>query len=177
VKPFCEQIDPFTVTSDYNSHRPLLKAALMNITEGTIIEFGMGEGSTELLSMAAKDQERRFISYENNPEWYAKFVHLHSPYNNLKFVTDWDKARVVDCAILFVDHAPGERRKVEIERFKGHAKVIVVHDTEPAADYVYGMSTILGSFKYRLDLVKEGVPMTTVVSDTVNVSGWVIEKP
>lgn len=146
----------------------------MNITEGTIIEFGMGEGSTELLSMAAKDQERRFISYENNPEWYAKFVHLHSPYNNLKFVTDWDKARVVDCAILFVDHAPGERRKVEIERFKEKAEVIIVHDTEDEAEYVYGLKNVLSLFKYRNDLQQADMPRTTIVSDTVNVGRWII---
>ena len=132
----------------------------------------MGEGSTELLSMAAKDQERRFISYENNPEWYAKLVHLHSPYNNLKFVTDWDKARVVSCSILFVDHAPAERRKVEIERFRGHAEVIVVHDTEDAAEYVYRLKEILSSFKYRHDLQQPNMPRTTIVSDTVDVSRW-----
>jgi hypothetical protein len=176
LKPFCEQIEPFTVTSAYNSHRPLLKAALLNTYTGTIIEFGMGEGSTELLSMAAKDQERRFISYENNPEWFAKMVHLHTPYNNLKFVTDWDKAKVVNCSILFIDHAPAERRKVEIERFRGHAEVIIVHDTEPSAEYVYGMSEVLSSFKYRMDYIREGMPMTTVVSDTVNVYDWVIES-
>ena len=112
----------------------------------------MGEGSTGLLSMAAKEQERRFISYENNTEWYAKMIHLHSPYNNLKFVTDWDKARVVNCGILFVDHAPGERRKIEIERFRGHAKVIIVHDTEDSAEYVYGLKNVLFLFKYRNDL-------------------------
>ena len=174
MKPFCEQINPFTVTSAYNSHRPLLKAALTNITEGTIIEFGMGEGSTGLLSMAAKEQERRFISYENNPEWYAKMIYLHSPYNNLKFVTDWDKARVVSCGILFVDHAPGERRKVEIERFKGHAKVIIVHDTEDSAEYVYGLKNVLSLFKYRNDLQQPNMPRTTIVSDTVDVSGWIL---
>tara|TARA_R110000868_G_scaffold108113_2_gene295518 strand:+ start:885 stop:1289 length:405 start_codon:yes stop_codon:yes gene_type:complete len=132
----------------------------------------MGEGSTELLSMAAKDQERRFISYENNPEWFAKMVHLHTPYNNLKFVTDWDKARVVNCSILFVDHAPAERRKIEIERFRGHADVIVVHDTADSADYVYGLKEILSSFKYRYDLQQPNMPRTTVVSDTVDVGRW-----
>ena len=174
MKPFCEQIDPFTVTSKYNSHRPVLKVALTNITEGTIIEFGMGEGSTEILSMAAKEQERRFISYENNPEWYAKMVRLHSPYNNLKFVTDWDKASIIKCAILFVDHAPAERRKIEIERFKGKAEVIIVHDTEDSAEYVYGLKETLSLFKYRNDLQQSDMPRTTIVSDTINVNKWLL---
>ena len=174
MKPFCEQIDPFTVTSPYNSHRPALKAALMNIPEGTIIELGMGTGSTELLSMAAKDQERRFISYENNPEWYAKMVHLHSPYNNLKFVTDWDKVKVIQCGILFADHSPGERRKIDIERFRGHADVIIVHDTEDSAEYVYGLKNVLSLFKYRNDLQQPNMPRTTIVSDTVVVCDWML---
>jgi len=173
MKPFCEQLDQFTVTSAYNSHRPFLKIALQNVSRGTIIELGMGEGSTPIFSEAAKEQERKFISYENNPDWYKKMAYLHSPYNSLKFVTDWNKVILEPCHILFIDHAPGERRKVDIERFKGVAEIIIVHDTETEAEYVYGMTEILSRFKYRIDLQQKGMPRTTIVSDKIDVTTWI----
>jgi len=171
LKPLCEQIDPFTVTSAYNSHRPMLKAILQAYPIGRVIELGMGDGSTQLISDVCKEQGREFISYENNPEWYAKMAHVHDVHNSLKFVSDWGKIRVEPCVVLFVDHAPAEQRKIDIEKFKDKAEIIIVHDSEDEANYVYGLKEILSLFKYRIDIQQKGMPRTTAVSNTIDITG------
>lgn len=73
---------------------------------------------------------------------------------------------------MFIDGKPGEQRKELIEKHRNNAHVIVVHDTEPGAEYVYGMAEILSTFKYRLDYEPEGEPHTTAVSNFINVCDW-----
>lgn len=164
--------DLFAVTEAHNSHRPLLKLALEKLPTGTMIELGMGYGSTLILASESYISNRRFLSYENNPEWFKKMTRFQNENNNLRFVGDWDKVNVEPCEILFIDHAPGERRKIDIERFRNEAKVIIIHDTEPEAEYVYGLKEILGSFKYRYDLHVKGMPSTTAVSEETDITKW-----
>lgn len=151
--------------NDWDSHRPLLWLAVKN-SYLIIIEMGCGFGSTDLLH---KYKGGQVVSYETNKEWVDKF-------ENALWVEDY----VGDIAIpykkislLFVDAAPGEIRKDIIKKWADAADVIVVHDTEPGAEYVYGMKEILSTFKYRLDYQPEGMPHTTAVSNTVNVCTWI----
>jgi len=75
--------------------------------------------------------------------------------------------------VLFVDCAPGEIRKDLIQKWRNKAKIIVAHDTEIGAEYVYGMADVLSSFKYRLDYQPNGKPSTTIISDFFNVMEWI----
>ena len=156
-------------TNDYNSHRELLWLALEN-TYGNVVELGSGEGSTFNIRNVCEKEKRQFSSYESNFEWAKKM--------GSTWVSDWDiPARVLDvwkpCDLLFIDHAPGEHRKTAIEKMKGSSNVLVVHDTEKGAEYVYGMSEILSTFKYRLDYQPIGKPHTTAVSNFIDVSTWI----
>lgn len=133
---------------------------------GLVIECGCGYGSTLLLDKYCK----RFVSYETNKEWFDK-LYLDVPYS-LLWVNDWDDVESRECHLLFMDCAPGEIRKHLIKKWEDNASVIVVHDTEPGAEYVYGMSEVLSSFKYRLDYQPEGKPYTTAVSNYIDVTSW-----
>jgi hypothetical protein len=147
-------------TNDWDSHRPLLYLALTK-TKGPIMEFGCGNGSTPLLKSYPP-----FHSFETNPEWALKFPEtvLVADYMAIE-----PKEKI---SLLFVDCAPGEIRKHLIAKWNNHADVIVAHDTEVGANYVYGMADILNSFKYRLDYAPEGKPHTTAVSNFINVEEW-----
>lgn len=147
---------------DYSSHRPALWLALKN-TDGDVVELGSGFGSTPFLKLYCAENNREFITYETNEEWAEKTGSI--------FTDDYFKT-LGKIDLVFVDAAPGEIRKELIEHYN-YANVIVVHDTESGADYVYGMSGILATFKYRLDYQPEGKPSTTIVSNTIDVTKWI----
>lgn len=170
--------------NDWDSHRPMLWMALGQVPITAFYEFGLGYGSTPLLCEYFKANKfLEYYSFESNIDWFKIFIEGYSP-NQLRtksFINDrhcivytdnYLQLRPSDkSSIAFIDSAPGEHRKGIIKNFKD-CTVIIVHDTEPGAEYVYGMSEILSTFKYRCDLVIEGMPQTTAVSNVYDVSTW-----
>lgn len=154
-------------TNDWDSHRPALWLA---VTKGgdKIWEVGCGEGSSKLLYDYCKANKKWFTSLETNKEWSAKIpqsFHVEDYIGVLK--------TYLPISILFVDCAPAEIRKDIISEFKNGAEVIITHDSESGAEYVYGMSEVLSTFKYRLDYQPAGKPHTTAVSNIIDVTKWV----
>jgi hypothetical protein len=155
--------------NDWDSHRPLLYLVVDIPNKCMVVEFGSGEGSTKLLGEFCSSQQRTFLSFESNREWAEKTgsKFIDNPYLSLHTIGMQ--------YVLFVDSAPGEERKYLVAKHSWNADVIVVHDTEDGANYVYGMSEILNSFKYRLDYKPEGKPQTTAVSnifDVTKITNW-----
>lgn len=155
-------------TCDWDSHKPALFMALYKTT-GIVAELGCGYGSTGFIKEFCDKYDRFFYSYDTNEDWVKKMngnTALISDY-----ITDIKMATKVD--VLFIDCAPGEIRKDLIKKLANRANVILVHDSEIGAEYVYGMSEILSTFKYRLDYQPEGKPHTAAVSNFVDVTKWV----
>lgn len=168
------------ITNDWDSHRPMLWLACEKTKgiDGYRIEMGCGEGSTNMLNEYYNDRKKFdpntlllsgeiFMSYETNKSWADKF-----PY--VLFCKDYSCAIdcVPDAAFVFIDCAPAELRKDIINCITDKAKIIIIHDTEESAEYVYGLKEILSTFKYRLDFKPEGLPHTTAISNFVDVEGW-----
>lgn len=162
--------EEWQIVDDYSSHRPLLYTALQN-TEGTVVEFGCGYGSTPSIREYCDKTGRRFVSLENNLEWVKNFP-------KSQYVSpDYSEAKLfMPCGLLFVDNSPGELRKEMLRDYSHSADVLVVHDSEDGAEYVYGMKNVLNTFKFRLDFQPEGNPATTAVSNTIDVSKWQIPE-
>jgi hypothetical protein len=72
-------------------------------------------------------------------------------------IVDWNK----HWSIAFVDHAPGERRIVDILRLKDKVDVILYHDSEEPS---YGWKQLEGHFSSIYDYNMFPVK-TTVVSN------------
>jgi len=169
---------------DFSSHRPMLYRAIANTAHSAFIEFGTGTGSTPLLKeYYTKWREKDFISHENNLEWYMKMKdasYKHQLVDNLVVCNNHSLfytkhllgVNIWKGSIVFIDCAPAELRKELICKHTNIAKLIIVHDTEPGAEYVYGLSEILSKFKFRCDLIVEGSPQTTVVSNLYDFSNW-----
>lgn len=156
------------ITSNYDSHRPLLWAAL-EATTGLVVEMGCGYGSTPFLFEYCQERNRKLVSYENNQEWYDK---MKGQYPHIEFTKNWDFVPLRPTpSVLFIDHAPGERRKVDLYRFSDVAKIIVVHDSEPAADHGYKMRATLKRFKYLIDYETDGA-WASAVSNFMDVTKW-----
>lgn len=157
--------------ANWDNHRHLLWPAL-EATKGEVVEMGMGQGSTPFLHEYCKDKKRMLYSYDNSREWMEKFVDLKSDNHFVQWVLDWDQVAITHKKpdVVLIDHAPGERRYIDVERFANSANVIVIHDSEPAATG-YMMDKIWHLFKYRKDFTSPGA-WATAVSNFIDVTKW-----
>lgn len=151
--------------SNWHSHRPLLWLAL----EATkhfklpVLELGCGEGSTPRLQAYCKENDLELLSYDYNLDYAKQYGATHiTNWNNLP----WRK----NYGVVLVDESPGEHRKESIKLLH-HAKVLVVHDTEPAADHGYRMRAELKKYRYFVDYQTDGA-WASAVSDFINVTQW-----
>ena len=173
------QVPPeWEITNDWDSHRPMLWLATQN--KGLdIVEMGSGNGSTLLLDTWCHNAEdSKFLSIEDTPEKGVMPIYGYSIIRDgyLKIRDRWPEIfKSFEVGILFVDCAPGETRKTLIEEWANEADVIIAHDTEESAQYVYGMSEILYTFKYRLDYQPECKPHSVAVSNFIDVTKWITQ--
>lgn len=152
----------------YATHQQALVGAVMR-TSGPVLELGAGDYSTPILHEICTVQRRRLVTCEYNAEWLAKFTGLAGEFHELMHVVDWAACALVDerWDVAFVDHSPGERRKIEVERLHlAGARYVVVHDTEPNPAAAYGLEPVFARFKFRKDF-SNLVPWTTVVTDAL----------
>lgn len=158
------------VSDAYHSHRPMLWMALEHIKPGLVVEFGCGYGSTPLLANYCALQKRDFLSYETNELYSDQFKGITTwidYYNNFYWVKETQEPK-----IIFIDCAPAEERFCLLQDCADKTTILIVHDTEPEAEYVYHLQDALNSFKYRCDLIIEGFPQTTAVSNTYDFERW-----
>jgi hypothetical protein len=149
-------------------HRILLWEAMrLAPNGGNVIEFGSGHGSTPFLRDHCKVAGRDFESYEHNPEWADKTGATLVPN------TDWESLNISSASVLFIDHAPGERRQLDIVKYANTAQIIVVHDTETGqADAGYKCRQHFKNFKYCVEVKTNGA-WATMLSNFIDLSSCV----
>lgn len=152
---------------NWNNHLYCLWPALYH-TSGNVVEFGMGEGSTNQLHNYCSHNNRNLESYDFNKEWADKYRHLESSTHKIFHAPDWDAVSLTEVDVLLIDHSPGERRWEDVKKYANIAKIIVIHDSEPAATG-YMLSKIWHLFKYRKDHETIGA-WATVVSNFIDVT-------
>lgn len=159
---------------NWDNHRFLLWPAL-EATTGDVVEMGMGQGSTPFLNQYCADGHRHLFSYDNTLSWVHKFEDYAGKYHRMFHVSDWDRISEIHPSpdVVLIDHAPGERRKIDIPRFANTAKIIVAHDTEYEADHGYQMRQEISKFKYSLEYKSPGA-WATAMSNFIDVSKWEI---
>lgn len=147
------------------SHIPILTKVL-ELSDGPVLELGMGPFSTPILHWLCLDKRRQLFSYENGSSWLKENKHFETDWHKITFVEDWDKIDIdnIHWGIAFIDHAPAERRAVDIRRLANKADYIILHDSEESQDKHYSYSEIYPLFKYRYDY-KRQKPHTTVLSN------------
>jgi hypothetical protein len=180
IKSFNKQIISFInhqqnkpIYDHYFTHLPVL-AAMVQKTEGPILELGCGFYSTFVISEMIKNT-RLFISIDDCNEWINYFKLLQS--DNHKFIAiqnkDWFKTIYqipkINWDIVFIDSADNDingkfLRARLIEYFKDKSNYIIIHDTEPEFDQTHGWRTIINQFKYKYNysIIK---PNTLVLSN------------
>jgi len=165
---------------EYGTHMTPLTTALLH-TEGPVLEMGCGDFSTPLLHTICSSTRRFLLTAETDKDWMGLFTDLSDDGHYFQYVPCYDELWVnredpglwdgVGCSmprwgVVFIDHRPGERRVVDIERMRHKADIIVVHDTQQPS---YGYEPTLSSFKYRYTYQRYAVE-TTLVSETIDVA-------
>ncbi len=147
----------------YGTHYPVLATAVSR-TKGPVLELGGGFFSTPMLHlMCAPD--RRLVTIETSPEWYAKSTDLKTAWHEIYLIEpgEEDNLKLIDeveWGVVFIDHSPTKRRIIDINRFKNKTHFMVVHDTEAGC---YNYEPTFKTFRYRWDW-KRWKPWTSVLS-------------
>lgn len=148
----------------WNNHLVLLWDALQLTADSQlpVVEFGAGTGSTPYLRQYCADNNRPFLSYENNKEWADKC--------GSTFIESWQTADIYkEYSVVLIDHAPGEHRHEAVAILKDLARIIVIHDSEINGGGNYMYSKIYPLFKYRKDFnVTEGGAGATMLSNYID---------
>lgn len=175
----------FTPTNNDLSYYPLLFKALEE-TKGEVIEMGTGHGSTPLLHEYCTNKKRILHSYETEKDWISKFEHMTSPLHTFTLLCRdcWDSCSNMHFSpsVVFIDHAPGERRQRDLILFKDTAEIIVIHDTEPKGAGDYRVRQHFDKFKYVVEVMsnwhdpREAGAWATALSNTVDITKWVGEQ-
>lgn len=132
---------------EWGTHIPLL-IKLLEHTEGPVLELGMGISSTPLLH--ALCQNRKLVSYENDPIFTEMFKKYQTANHDIRLVTDWDDAELNHLwSVALIDHKPDARRKEEIKRLRWFCDYLIVHDTQPEVNDLYRYDEIYRYFPYQ----------------------------
>lgn len=142
---------------DWDNHRILLWLALEETKTGEVLEMGCGDGSTRQLHEYCKDANRMLYSFDTSQEWLDRFSNCISGKHYFeRVINNWEIAQQI-CpkpSVILIDHAPGERRWVDIKNYSDKIEgIMVIHDSQPpptSADYSY--EKIWHLFKYRVNL-------------------------
>lgn len=145
----------------WNTHLPLLIEAL-RVTNGPVLEIGMGIGSTPVLHSLCAD--RFLLSQENDPNIVKMFRKYEKGNHKIELVNWEDAQTAARWSVVLIDHKPEERRKEDIKLLANLADYIVVHDTEPESEQLYKYSEVYPLFKYRFDDKRQPVH-TTILSN------------
>lgn len=151
------------------SHIPVLIKAL-SISQGPILELGTGFNSTAVIHWLCNHAKRKIDSYESVLSFYKIALNYQNDFHQVHFIEDWDKLPIdKHWGVVFLDHAPGPRRNVEMLRFANNADYVIVHDTEPKSDWHYHFTNHFDKYKYRFDFTV-AYPHTSVFSNFKDLS-------
>ena len=157
-----------------SNYRLLLYLALEETRGSThsVLELGPSAGSTPYLHAYCETEGRPLVSMDEDIFMTAKWSHLRSVRHEVQCCA-WSAAPIEKQAwsVGLINHAPGDRRWADAMRLHPRSEILVLHNTEPAADHGYRFSQIWGEFKYRAD-VKTGGAWATAVSNTRDLHKW-----
>ncbi len=157
----------------YGSHMPIL-ARIMDVTDGAVLELGMGIYSTPLLDLMCRETKRELVSIDNDSEWFDVNKGWADPeYHNVCYVADWwmakNKIEEKHWSVALVDEKPASNRIKSIKLLAHRANFIIIHDSEPESNKFFKYEWIYPLFKYRFDYTKCR-PHTTVLSNFIDLS-------
>ena len=150
---------PFDYAYGSNSI-PLAVAAL--VTNGDLLELGMGKFSTTLLHKIAVDSQKQLLSVDSDINWVSKFKF----YNNTKYHKIFSVNNFTNIehkfglskkkmwGVVLVDHINAVQRAFDAKFYAQRAEIVIVHDAEKQGEsgYKYEVNGLRSPFKYYCKL-------------------------
>ena len=120
----------------FYTHQPVLFAAL-ELSNGPVLELGVGEGSTQLIHDYCMKRKRPVVSVESDEGWLKRYTHLANAYHEFFHIKDWN-AFYADVTkqhwgLVFIDQDSSDGFKNRAESFRqlrDHTDYIVLHDCD-----------------------------------------------
>jgi hypothetical protein len=120
--------------AEYATHQPVLHHILSK-TNGSILELGCGDSSTELISLFSKKYNRTAISIDSNPRFFQGYKDKYqTDKHSFVLTSDWDATlrtyanQTYD--VVFIDHGSWESRAYAFRLFRYKTKYLILHDCD-----------------------------------------------
>jgi DNA-binding ferritin-like protein (Dps family) len=119
----------------WGSHQPLLIHVMNTISEGNVIELGMGDCSTPLLHFLCEKQGRNLFSYEFDKEWCDKYKSYESDFHKIQLLNEINfhngdyLLQRNHYSIALIDSHPAWTRQFSMSLLKDSVDFFIVHDT------------------------------------------------
>lgn len=156
------------LTAKRGSHMPVL-SQFVPMTSGPILEMGCGGASTPFLHWLCYPTKRRLVTVESALEFATFLDGWTADFHETICTPDLDSVDLSQpWGVAFVDHAPPERRAIDIARLV-HADYVIVHDSENSSEHKYHYSRAFRLFKYRYKYTAH-IPYTSILSNKHDLS-------
>lgn len=154
------------------SHAGVLAAAMYSAT-GPVLELGCGVYSTPLIHWLAGAMRLPVITIDADLAWLERMAVYRCDWHRFEHCPRPSQHHLLGmpCGAALVDNDAADRGPC-LRRLH-HARLIVVHDTEPVhMDQYDGLTAAMGEYAYRLDVqvLKEFRNQVTLLSDHINVA-------
>lgn len=152
-----------SAATQWQSHLPALLACIA-VTDGPVLELGVGHFSTPHLHALCGAMGRVLESIENDAEWHQEFVKYHTGthrvrrfYGSLPFANGW--------SVALIDHSPGGANRAHaFQHMIVRAEFVVVHDAQRDAENFQAIEPMLDGVNWHL--CESYFPATLVASKT-----------
>lgn len=125
--------------SAYYTHLPILQE-ILKISDGSIVEFGCGHGSTPFINEYANQNGIKCYTFDSNAEWIGKFTKYHGDYHKVIYIDDsldaWQHIlhtkilSIRHISLAFIDQSPWEARVLCLNTMKKYADYVILHDCD-----------------------------------------------
>lgn len=161
------------VAVKYQSHLPALLACIA-VTNGPVLELGVGHFSTPHLHALCGALNRPLVSVEREDDWFSKFMQMESPLHlllNKEYagacltlsMTGWSR-----WGVAFIDSSPGGEARAELFRFLiDKSDFVVMHDAQKDAENFQAVEKMLDGLHRHL--CTSVFPHTLVASKTMEI--------
>jgi hypothetical protein len=151
------------VAVKYQSHLPALLACIA-VTDGPVLELGVGHFSTPHLHALCGAMGRELVSVEPDEKWRVEFANKYTGPNHT-FTSEWMHPHMRDWSVAFIDHSPGgANRAAAFKALIEECEFVVVHDAQKDAENFQAIEPMLAGLNWRL--CTSIFPHTLVASKT-----------
>lgn len=164
-----------SLETSWKDHLPLLFLALHETKNSPrpVLELGFNNDSSPLIREHCRHEGRRAVLIDDDINRCNAALKMDCVQYDVQCCAydeaNFDRNRLWSVAVI--SNAPGERRVRDARRIADKCEIVILRDTQPAADYGYKYSEMWSQFKSRVDIKTNGA-WASAVSNSRDLSTW-----